>query len=73
MTSLTKQQARAIVDTVLAAPRTDPGRPIACAVLIRDDEGRALGAVGVAGEAGYHDEHLAGMAIGAIGPVADAG
>ncbi len=147
MTALTTQQARAIVDAVLAGPRTDPARRIACAVvdagghllamareeeagplfgeicqmkaftciavarptktlradaqgherwldgirhvalarmggaliadeggdLIHDGEGRVLGAVGVSGEAGYHDEHLAVMAIGAIGLVADAG
>lgn len=42
-------------------------------VFIRDAEGRTLGAVGVAGEAGEFDEALAVAGIEAAGLVADAG
>lgn len=42
-------------------------------VYIRDGEGRMLGAVGVAGEAGEQDEKLAVTGIEAAGFVADAG
>ncbi|MDH3740506.1 MAG: heme-binding protein [Hyphomicrobiales bacterium] len=42
-------------------------------VYIRDGDGRALGAVGVAGEAGEQDEKLAVTGIEAAGFVADAG
>ncbi|NNE23145.1 MAG: heme-binding protein [Rhizobiales bacterium] len=42
-------------------------------VYIRDDNGRVLGAVGVAGEAGEQDEKLAAAGIEAAGFVADAG
>ncbi len=42
-------------------------------VYIRDDAGRVLGAVGVAGEAGEQDEKLAVIGIEAAGYVANAG
>jgi len=42
-------------------------------VLIRDAEGRVLGAVGVAGEAGETDEAIAVTGIRAAGLLADAG
>jgi len=42
-------------------------------VFVRDQDGNALGAVGIAGEAGHRDESLACEAIEAAGFVADAG
>jgi uncharacterized protein GlcG (DUF336 family) len=42
-------------------------------VIVRDAEGRALGAVGVAGEAGPFDEALACRGIEAAGFIADPG
>lgn len=47
--------------------------PVAGGVLIRNDEGKVLGAVGISGDTSDNDERCAAQAIEQVGLVADTG
>lgn len=47
--------------------------PVAGGVLLRDAEGRLLGAIGVSGDTSDNDERCALLAIEALGLIGDSG